>query len=105
MTCRYCGSSLQPVHGHGACLTAGCPMFGLNQDECCSGETCPPAARVSSLEELAELTRDTEPTDGRFAAPIDVTDEELEAFILELRKKTKGVYGFRFRFDGPADAE
>jgi hypothetical protein len=32
------------VHGHAACLNSGCPMFGLNQAECCGGETagqCP----------------------------------------------------------------
>lgn len=32
------------VHGHAACLDNSCPMFGLNQAECCGGETaetCP----------------------------------------------------------------
>ncbi len=31
------------VHGHAACLESGCAMFGLNQAECCDGETaaCP----------------------------------------------------------------
>lgn len=40
------------VHGHAACLRSGCPMFGLNQAECCDGETaaaCPaPSARVAA---------------------------------------------------------
>lgn len=32
------------VHGHAACLAGPCPMFGVNQAECCDGETaaaCP----------------------------------------------------------------
>lgn len=32
------------LHGHAACLDGGCPMFGLNQAECCDGATaatCP----------------------------------------------------------------
>ena len=27
------------VHGHAACVRSGCPMYGVNQAECCSGET------------------------------------------------------------------
>jgi hypothetical protein len=27
------------VHGHAACVTSGCPMHGVNQAECCDGET------------------------------------------------------------------
>ena len=69
--CRACGSALQPVHGHGACLSSGCPMFGLNQDECCSGETCHPASQVKSFDELMELIGDTEPADGILAVPPD----------------------------------
>jgi hypothetical protein len=26
------------VHGHAACVSNGCPMYGRNQAECCSGE-------------------------------------------------------------------
>jgi hypothetical protein len=40
MTCTYCGHRLQPMHGHMTCLHNGCPMFGLNHAECCSGDTC-----------------------------------------------------------------
>jgi hypothetical protein len=32
------------VHGHAACVHSGCPYFGVNQAECCDGETianCP----------------------------------------------------------------
>ncbi len=32
------------VHGHAACIDNRCPMFGVNQAECCDGETianCP----------------------------------------------------------------
>jgi hypothetical protein len=39
MRCAWCRRPLEDVHGHGACLNGGCPMFGLNQAECCSGET------------------------------------------------------------------
>jgi hypothetical protein len=26
------------IHGHAACIESGCPMFGVNQAECCDGE-------------------------------------------------------------------
>jgi hypothetical protein len=26
------------VHGHAACVRQGCPLHGVNQAECCSGE-------------------------------------------------------------------
>ncbi len=39
MKCAWCGESLAYVHGHAACLDGACPMFGLNQAECCDGET------------------------------------------------------------------
>lgn len=37
------------VHGHAACLDGTCRMFGLNQGECCGGETaetCPAPTSV-----------------------------------------------------------
>jgi hypothetical protein len=39
LRCALCRSELGYVHGHAACLRGGCPMFGVNQAECCSGET------------------------------------------------------------------
>ena len=53
MRCEFCGQPLQPVHGHGACLHQGCPMFGLNQDACCNGEQAcavqaPPVAPLAA---------------------------------------------------------
>jgi hypothetical protein len=27
------------IHGHEACTNNQCPMFGLNQADCCEGET------------------------------------------------------------------
>ncbi|MCE9638409.1 MAG: hypothetical protein K8T90_22130 [Planctomycetes bacterium] len=39
MRCAWCRLTLDYVHGHAACLNHACPMFGLNQAECCSGET------------------------------------------------------------------
>jgi hypothetical protein len=49
MHCAYCRTQLGYVHGHAACLRSGCPMFGVNQAECCSGETgeCVPTSAVS----------------------------------------------------------
>jgi len=65
------------VHGHGACTTHACPMFGANQAECCDGETieqCPvptsdlaavsPLVLVSpadSLEALCSAIEETPP--------------------------------------------
>lgn len=52
MFCRWCGAAMGYVHGHAACLDGACAMFGLNQDECCSGDTaatCPtPTSAVAS---------------------------------------------------------
>ena len=39
MNCAWCGTPLGYIHGHAACLDGRCPMFGLNQAECCDGET------------------------------------------------------------------
>lgn len=39
MRCAFCTSELAYVHGHAACVASRCPMFGVNQAECCSGET------------------------------------------------------------------
>lgn len=39
MHCQFCAYELAYVHGHAACVRSGCPMFGVNQAECCSGET------------------------------------------------------------------
>lgn len=44
MHCAFCQTALVYVHGHAACVARGCPMYGRNQAECCSGETaesCP----------------------------------------------------------------
>ena len=39
LICTWCKSDLAYLHGHGACINNKCPMFGLNQAECCDGET------------------------------------------------------------------
>ena len=53
MHCRFCASRMVYVHGHAACVSNVCPMFGLNQAECCDGETidqCPvPTSEVASV--------------------------------------------------------
>lgn len=51
MVCAFCKSPLIYVHGHAACGQSGCPQFGVNQAECCSGETAangPLTAEVSA---------------------------------------------------------
>ena len=56
MTCAWCHEPMAYIHGHAACVRSTCPMFGLNQAECCDGETsstCPTptsamAARLES---------------------------------------------------------
>lgn len=55
MFCALCRRPLEYVHGHGACLDSRCPYFGLNQAECCSGETVP------------EQDADAAPADGASA--------------------------------------
>ena len=45
------------VHGHAACIESRCPMFGLNQAECCDGETlanCPAPTSVIARRSLAD---------------------------------------------------
>ena len=49
MPCRFCGSTMAYIHGHAACIDNRCPMFGVNQAECCDGETaanCPAPTSV-----------------------------------------------------------
>jgi hypothetical protein len=49
MYCALCRQPMGYVHGHAACLRGGCPMFGVNQAECCSGEhgDCPATSMVA----------------------------------------------------------
>jgi hypothetical protein len=39
MHCRLCRRAMAYVHGHAACVNGACPMYGVNQAECCDGET------------------------------------------------------------------
>lgn len=48
------------VHGHAACLAGACPMFGLNQAECCDGETADSCAVPTST-----VVGRAGPVDGR----------------------------------------
>ncbi len=47
--CAFCRQPLGYVHGHAACLDGRCPMFGVNQAECCSGDhgDCPATSTVA----------------------------------------------------------
>jgi hypothetical protein len=49
MPCRFCARAMAYIHGHAACVNNRCPMYGLNQAECCDGETianCPAPTSV-----------------------------------------------------------
>ena len=37
--CSWCKNEMAYIHGHAACINNGCAIFGLNQAECCSGES------------------------------------------------------------------
>ena len=39
LVCTWCKREMTYLHGDGACINNQCPMFGLNQAECCDGET------------------------------------------------------------------
>ncbi len=39
LKCSWCKLQMAYLHGHAACINNSCAMFGLNQAECCSGET------------------------------------------------------------------
>lgn len=49
MHCAFCRQALGYVHGHAACLRNSCPMFGVNQAECCAGDRgdCIPTSSVA----------------------------------------------------------
>lgn len=70
MRCAWCRHPLDDVHGHGACLNNRCPMFGLNQAECCSGETAedgwvPTSDLVAADGETDEPSPDPDPPPDR----------------------------------------
>lgn len=51
MSCAWCRLPMGYVHGHAACLNGSCAMFGVNQAECCGGETAETClAPTSSIE-------------------------------------------------------
>ena len=86
LLCALCRSPLAYIHGHAACVRQGCPLYGVNQAECCSGETvetgpltadvaaitpalapaCPPAAPSSKAPSTARTSERRAPrTNGR----------------------------------------
>jgi hypothetical protein len=48
MRCKFCGSLLEYIHGHAACLNNMCSYYGTNQAECCDGETAENSAVSTS---------------------------------------------------------
>ncbi len=49
MNCTRCHNQMNYVHGHASCLNGSCAMFGLNQAECCDGETIAICATPTSV--------------------------------------------------------
>ncbi|MBX3129280.1 MAG: hypothetical protein KF718_21360 [Polyangiaceae bacterium] len=49
ITCAFCWQPMAYVHGHAACVQSRCPMFGVNQAECCDGETAAAPAPTSHV--------------------------------------------------------
>jgi hypothetical protein len=48
--CAFCHHEMAYIHGHAACIGSGCPMYGVNQAECCDGETAEAApVRTSEI--------------------------------------------------------
>jgi hypothetical protein len=64
MRCAFCQRELRYIHGHAACVEGGCPMFGVNQAECCDGETagCVPTSVVAGAPGVL-ASGDPEPDD------------------------------------------
>ncbi|MBK6575241.1 MAG: hypothetical protein IPG17_03360 [Sandaracinaceae bacterium] len=64
MHCRFCRSPMAYIHGHAACITSGCPMYGVNQAECCDGETFAtspvPTSDVAAVPKTAQPRRTDE---------------------------------------------
>ena len=55
MRCRFCHQPLVYLHGHAACVDNRCPMYGVNQADCCDGET---AEAVATTAEVAAIPED-----------------------------------------------
>ncbi len=47
--CSWCKNEMAYIHGHAACISSGCAMFGLNQAECCSGESAEFCSELSKM--------------------------------------------------------
>ncbi len=62
LRCSFCGHDMAYIHGHAACVSMECPLHGVNQSECCSGETaaCVPVNVVPRSPLAASET----PSDG-----------------------------------------
>jgi len=46
--CAFCHQEMAYIYGHAAYTRSGCPMYGVNQAECCDGETAEAASRWTS---------------------------------------------------------
>lgn len=64
MLCAFCRKEMAYVHGHAACVRSGCPMYGVNQAECCSGETASCGPLTAEVHGSARASLMPEPDDG-----------------------------------------
>lgn len=65
LRCSLCRRALDWLHGHAACLHSECPLYGLNQSECCSGETMESGwVPTSDLAAPSCVTEERSPEDG-----------------------------------------
>jgi hypothetical protein len=63
--CAFCQNEMAYVHGHAACIASGCPMYGVNQGECCDGETAEAApVRTSDIAVAPARTSQTAAAPG-----------------------------------------
>jgi hypothetical protein len=54
LRCSFCGSDLTYVHGHAACVSTECPIRGLSQADCCTGEDALCAVHVVPRTPMAD---------------------------------------------------
>jgi hypothetical protein len=85
MRCALCKTDLAYVHGHAACVRSGCPMFGVNQAECCSGETAetgPLTAEVAGIEVRSNDATPNSAKIGTEPAPTSPAREQVPSSAL-----------------------
>ena len=77
LRCALCRRPLDWLHGHAACLHSDCPYYGLNQAECCSGDTMG-AGWVPTSDLASPSCRTDEPTPAGARVDEDDTPDDDE---------------------------